>query len=203
MVKPRDRLRRHVRDALTYGVDTHSARWIRTLDAEPTLVVLEECAREAVEEAERRWIADMREAGCRLTNHTDGGDGMLGKSPSAETRAKIGAAHRGKVVSTETRARMSAAARARRKKPVRVPLSAEELQLSRSESMKRLWATRREEMLSYSAKGKEARQVASHTPEARAKRGEAMRRRWADPGERARLSKAISHAKKGVKRCPS
>ncbi len=50
-----------------------------------------------------------------LVNLTDGGDRMAGWVPSAETRAKIGAAHRGKTVSAEARTAMSIARRGRPK----------------------------------------------------------------------------------------
>jgi hypothetical protein len=42
-----------------------------------------------------------------LVNMTDGGEGL--KNPSAETRAKISAAHKGKIVSEETKSKISAA----------------------------------------------------------------------------------------------
>lgn len=84
---------------------------------------------------EKELIAELRDAGLKLTNMTDGGDGVSGMRHtkesrarigaasagnqyargnvlSAETRAKIGAGSRGKVVSAETRAKLSAAAKA-------------------------------------------------------------------------------------------
>ena len=39
-------------------------------------------------ETERLVIAEYRNAGARLLNHTEGGEGVLGHSPSAETRQK-------------------------------------------------------------------------------------------------------------------
>jgi hypothetical protein len=44
-----------------------------------------------------------------LLNFTDGGEGLSGGTHSAETRRKIGDAHRGKFVSEETRHRISEA----------------------------------------------------------------------------------------------
>jgi len=114
VVKPRDRLRRHVWDALKGGTDWPVSRWIRKISQDPALLILEECDRDVAPRAEQVWIAWGRRVGLRLLNLTDGGDGMQGYQLSAETRAKIGAAsRRRRVLSDETRQRMSAAARTR------------------------------------------------------------------------------------------
>lgn len=54
-----------------------------------------------------------REFGGLLVNKTDGGDGASGQIASAETRAKIGAAHAGKIVTEETREKIRASAKTR------------------------------------------------------------------------------------------
>ena len=78
---------------------------------------------EQASSVEKHVIALCRVQGVRLVNMTDGGDGQSrGYVASAETRAKIGAAHRGRkqppsviaalasrVVTPETRAKLSAA----------------------------------------------------------------------------------------------
>ncbi len=115
---------------------THKANWIRGLmDAGLVygILVLEEAASsDDLPAAERRWIAHGRAQGWPLTNLTDGGEGQLGlvhtaeakakisaslmgrpcptkgKHPSAETRAKMSASHKGHPVSAETRAKRSA-----------------------------------------------------------------------------------------------
>ncbi len=70
-------------------------------------------------DAEIRWIAHHRRlVGDRLTNLTDGGEGARGCVRSAETRAKIGAAHKGKKLSDETKERL-------RESKVGKPLSSE------------------------------------------------------------------------------
>jgi hypothetical protein len=56
---------------------------------------------------EVKLIAALRAGGVKLVNLTDGGEGMSGYNHSDETKAKIGAAHRGKVVSEETRVKLS------------------------------------------------------------------------------------------------
>ncbi len=91
---PTHRLAVHV----AYGGRKHtrSSRWIgglRKLGARPVMAIVESGQGDAHEAAERSWIAALRALGVRLTNHEPGGRGS--GSMSAETKAKIGAAHRG------------------------------------------------------------------------------------------------------------
>jgi hypothetical protein len=96
---------------------THRTAWIKTLRSagfDYTIVVLEEIAStDALANTERFWIAYGRALGWPLTNHTDGGEGLL--NPTPETRAKMRASNLGKKhaagwkLSAETRARISAA----------------------------------------------------------------------------------------------
>jgi NUMOD3 motif len=91
---------------------THKAKWVASLlrlDQRPVMVELE-CVQPGGDwvEAERRWIAYYRELGFNLTNHTLGGEGATGAVRSADTRRKIGDAHRGRVVSDGTKAKISA-----------------------------------------------------------------------------------------------
>lgn len=65
------RPREHLRDKGT----TRKCRWIASLSKPPVLKVLETVLFEAWKEAEKRQIKLHRDAGCDLTNHTDGGDG--------------------------------------------------------------------------------------------------------------------------------
>jgi len=58
---------------------------------------------------ERNWIKELRAIGWKLTNTTDGGEGMLGYSPSIETRQKHSAAITGRKHSPEAREKISAA----------------------------------------------------------------------------------------------
>lgn len=50
-----------------------------------------------------------RECGYNLVNLTNGGEGSSGYSPSAETRAKLSAAHKGRVFSDDWRGKLSVA----------------------------------------------------------------------------------------------
>jgi hypothetical protein len=89
---------------------THRCRWLQNLlkaGRRCQIRVVERTTAEKLSDAERRWIADLRAQGCRLVNHTDGGDGLPGRKASLLTRAKMSAAHLGHVCSEETRNRLS------------------------------------------------------------------------------------------------
>jgi hypothetical protein len=107
-----DRVRRHRWKSSKDG--THCARWIRSLrrdGLEFDATVLERVeGSEDLNTAERYWIAYGRASGWPLTNLTSGGDGGLaGYVFSAESRARIGDAHRGMTHTPEARAKMSRA----------------------------------------------------------------------------------------------
>ena len=91
---------------------TIAAKWIASLLARgvtPEIVVIEECGDDAINDAERYWIAACRVAGIALANATNGGDGQSqGYVVTPESRAKISASMRGKVMSIETRAKIGA-----------------------------------------------------------------------------------------------
>lgn len=88
---------------------THKANWIRSLLAQGIhygVEVLQYVAsREELNDAERYWIREARNAGWELTNHTDGGDGLSGATFSAEHRARISKANRGRKLTAEQRER--------------------------------------------------------------------------------------------------
>lgn len=103
------RVKGHVRDC--NREQNYKARWIRSLVAkglEPIVDILETGTGDW-EAAERRWIKELRAAGCRLTNIVEGGGGATGLIPSAAHREKTRAALMGHSVSPETRAKMAAA----------------------------------------------------------------------------------------------
>lgn len=94
--------------------NTHRDAWIRTLLAaglRPMITILETglMSKDALDSAERAWIARGRADGLRLCNLTGGGDGLW--HPSPEVRARIAAAHKGRKASEETRMRISVAHR--------------------------------------------------------------------------------------------
>lgn len=122
---PKRRLNDHLRTSIKEN--NHLGRWLQSLDKKPTLVVLSEVLGDQWKIEEKRYINSGKILGLRLTNSTDGGDGV--HNPSAETRAKksgknhpffgihlppemrakIRASHMGKKATPEARANMSLA----------------------------------------------------------------------------------------------
>lgn len=79
------------------------------LGLEPTITVLETCQAEAeLAVAEIRHIAQHRARGARLTNATDGGEGMTGWRGTEESRRRQSEALRGKPKSPSHRTRIIA-----------------------------------------------------------------------------------------------
>lgn len=85
----KQRLNEHLSRAVTGG-KTHRDCWIRsliTVGLRPLYATVEQGQGEGWQEAERRWIALLRQT-CDLVNLTDGGDGAPGYSPTPELREK-------------------------------------------------------------------------------------------------------------------
>lgn len=102
------RLSGHISDSKTG--QTYRARWVRSLLAQglkPAIELLDEVEGDGAS-AEVAMIGVARSLGCRLTNTTDGGEGVTGHVASAETKRKLREAHLGKGHTTETRAKMAA-----------------------------------------------------------------------------------------------
>lgn len=99
-----DRVTAHIQGALSRLPDgrwrnavTHKIAWIRALARDgyrPYVTVLTEVPREVRIFAEQQWIVALREAGYRLTNATDGGEGPDRYKPADETRRKQSAANK-------------------------------------------------------------------------------------------------------------
>lgn len=184
------RLGGHVNTAQRGG-HTHRDRWMRSVWDDGGVVTIESLAVVPIERwahAEAEMIARYRSCGARLTNATDGGEGM--PNPNAETRerlrrafvgrplrpehrAKIGAAHRGTPCSVEQRASISATLTGR-------PLSDE---------------TR--------AKMSNARKGRKHSPEHSAKISAAKRAYYAaHPEARQRLSVEMTERRRLAREVP-
>lgn len=107
------RLDDHLKEARGRRRHTHREAWLRALLAAgivPAIVQIDAAAtRDEANAKERAAIARHRAAGCRLVNHTDGGE--VGKGADDATRAKMRAAHLGRKASPETRAKMAASQR--------------------------------------------------------------------------------------------
>lgn len=104
MYRPDD----HGRDKKLAVDHTYKGNWIRQLKAAGlmySIVILEDVshAPDTLADAEIKWIAYGRQQGWPLTNHTNGGEGMLGHTLPAAARAKIGEANSRRVIRPETR----------------------------------------------------------------------------------------------------
>jgi hypothetical protein len=108
------------------AIKRRSAKWVAGLlkhGLKPEVEILEADPADLAA-AEQFWIAYFRFVGCNLTNHTAGGEGVSGWSPSEETRRKISAARKGRPGQPHTeehKQRMSALLSGR----VRGPMGAE------------------------------------------------------------------------------
>lgn len=114
---PPERMSGH-RDSAYRFRSRHVNHWLRSVydtGAEPKMMVCETVDLDGLDrqqqmakmnEAERRWIAQLRALGFRLTNATSGGDGGQGRKASEETRQRQSAALKGKKFSAERRAKM-------------------------------------------------------------------------------------------------
>lgn len=94
---PRRRLSHHL-SPRALNLRTLRSSWLKQLLAlglRPELEILEVVPAGEWVAAERRWIAHYRGLGARLTNMTDGGEGM--ENPPQETRDKLRAAALGHV----------------------------------------------------------------------------------------------------------
>lgn len=105
--RPLERLSNQIQERAA----THRCHWIqslRNLGLRPVQTIIDAVPPGADwQSVERAYIAGAKLAGCRLTNGTDGGDGVPGLSD--EAKARMRAANVGRKASAETRARMSAA----------------------------------------------------------------------------------------------
>lgn len=214
------RPRAHLTPSAGKGRAHYHANWIRSLrraGKRPTIRVLEEVPNAAaLDAAERRWIARGRGLGWRLTNSTDGGDGIRGHHHSAETKEKISRANRGRpgrrgpqspehiaarVAALKGRQRSAAhkeaISRANRGRPMhpntRAALLASRLGSKHSAETK---AKMRAAALGRPGRPLSEREVAklttaAQTAESRAKRATSMRKAWSDPAFRERQRRIL------------
>jgi len=171
----------HEREART-RCNTYRYKWIRKVVAEGRRIewrVLESCSDwPTTLEAEVRIIQEMRAAGARLTNVTDGGQG--GFNPSPEVRAKRAAGIRAALATPESKAKRSASARAAWARPG---------ERERRVGIERLALSRPEVRARKSASAKKW----TSEPEARARLSEQQRAAWARPegAKRREAAKAV------------
>lgn len=88
------RTREHYWEKCYNGYKTNWIKQLRDAGLRYNTVVLEICNRDTLSEQEQWWIAYGKLSGWALTNLTDGGDGVIGRVTSPETKAKISAARK-------------------------------------------------------------------------------------------------------------
>lgn len=98
------RLRDHLKCSRRHH--TYRDKWIQSLGHPPIISLLE-----VTDDSHREvfWIAHFRAIGARLTNLTDGGDGISGYRHTIESREKMSVAGRGRKISAAARMNMSLA----------------------------------------------------------------------------------------------
>lgn len=87
-------LPRRLKGHMCETYDCYRRRWIKTLSARPIIELIEECDDSEWQDRERHWIAYYLNAGARLTNETQGGDGP--NIYNKRTAMKISLALRGR-----------------------------------------------------------------------------------------------------------
>lgn len=108
----KERLREHKIVAVggRKALQQYCANWLRSLyrhGIDPVCTVLETVPDGGDwVEAEQFWIRYMRFVGCRLTNHTDGGEGLVGHKRPPEVIYKTASKLRGRSLPEESKQRM-------------------------------------------------------------------------------------------------
>lgn len=171
------------------GERSHKANWIRqlhSLDLEYEVEVLEILlAIEDLPLAEIKWISCYRGMGARLTNATDGGEGMLNpledlrsklalgakESWTPERGVKLAEVNRAREYTPEDRARLSAAQKKRYSDPC------EREKAAATQRGKKATPEARANM-SKAQLGNQHSRGRKHPPETRAKMSAAQKKRW-------------------------
>ena len=89
---PHKRYRQHVKDLRRSDYRTAWIKKLLRLGLQPILRMIQEVPSDVCDEAERYWIKTLRDLGCRITNGTAGGTGLV--APSAEVRARMSTAQK-------------------------------------------------------------------------------------------------------------
>lgn len=126
----RSRINSHRWEAKSSKIHTRKANWLRSLKGrEPVIMILAVVKHDEWAEAERYWIAEMRNRGSDLTNYADGGQTspVEGKGHTEETKLKLSKnaiargcrppSQKGIVATSDTRKKLSEACRARNARP--------------------------------------------------------------------------------------
>lgn len=112
-IRPHQRLQNHMNEPPTNCHRSHWLRELRGLGLYPLLDIIETSTGEwPWQEGERYWIRRLRDAGARLVNNTDGGDGVDGLPE--QTRRKMASVWKGRKHTPEAKAKLSLASRGRK-----------------------------------------------------------------------------------------
>ncbi len=84
--------------------------WLATLNEKPKLEIIELCDLTVINEKEKYWIKYYKDLGNKLTNLTDGGEGVYGYKRSDESKKRISESLKGHEVLPETRQKLREAA---------------------------------------------------------------------------------------------
>lgn len=93
----RRRLRDHTKPSRVCG-HQHRDKWLASLierGLNPVMEVVETGTSTGWADAERKWIAHYRNDGADLTNHTDGGEGALGRKHSDDAKRRMSEKRKG------------------------------------------------------------------------------------------------------------
>lgn len=181
------RVKQHITD--TIKQHTYVGRWLSGVvksEKAPEVIVLSEVSREEGPAEEIRFIRNARMLGMRLTNATDGGEGVI--NPSEETREK----------ESRAKKRMYEERPELREKFVRLMKRCWKDPKFRAKRKKTLMANRTPEWRrNFSAVMK----AKNSQPQVRAKISAAVKARWTDPEYRARRAAAFAAPGSYEKRC--
>ncbi len=104
-VYPNIRPYKHWKDR--FKKDYYKHRWLRTLSFHPQVIILEKCTEKNWENKEKGWIRDLRLGGLKLTNLTEGGDGVVGNTLTEESKQKLRIANLGRRLSDDHKRKIS------------------------------------------------------------------------------------------------
>lgn len=104
-----NRPRHHLMPSTLQKEKGHRSSWIKSLQGKrPEIVAIQTFdSPMCLNEAEVYWISYFRSVGCRLTNHTDGGEGIVGFKHSDLTRQKMSRSRMGHPTSQDTRDKLA------------------------------------------------------------------------------------------------
>jgi len=87
---------------------THKNCWIKSLRKRgllPDMMILKKVSQGSWQDEEKQYIKYYKEQGVKLTNSTDGGEGIL--NPPLDVRQKISRSQIGKIISEKTKKKLS------------------------------------------------------------------------------------------------